>query len=376
VIKISSNFDGGNITCLTCDDPSDIRLEIKPDNGAKYFQWFYFRLTGAAGQACLLKLINAGASSYTNGWKDYRAVVSDDRETWLRAETGFDGETLTIRHTPAADSVYFAYFAPYSMERHADTIANVQGSARVRTSVLGSTLDGQDMDLLRIGEDGEGKRKCWFIARQHCGETMAEWWMEGFLARLLDEDDPVTRELLAKAVFYVVPNMNPDGSRRGHLRGNAIGTDLNRQWQDPSLEKSPEVFHVRRKMQETGVDFCLDVHGDEALPVNFLIGPEGIPSWSERLGTLFQDYKTTLKQVSPDFQTERAYPVPGPGKANTKMCGKYVGEAFGCLSMTLEMPFKDTVDTPHAAEGWSPERSRKLGTANLDALYAIIDRLR
>jgi murein tripeptide amidase MpaA len=58
------------------------------------------------------------------------------------------------------------------------------------------------------------------------------------------------------------------------------------------------------------------------------------------------------------------------------MCGNYVGEAFGCLSMTLEMPFNDTLETPHAAEGWSPERSRKLGAANLDAIHAIMDRLR
>ncbi len=375
-MKISSSFDGGNISCLACENPSDIRLEIQKDRGTEFYQWFYFRLTGAAGQDCHVKLTNAGASSYPDGWRDYRAVASEDRETWFRAETSYDGQTLTIRHTPATDSVYFAYFAPYSMERHADMIAEVQGSPRVRLSVLGATLDGQDMDLLRIGEDGEGKRTCWVVARQHSGETMAEWWMEGFLGRLLDEDDPMARELLSKAVFYVVPNMNPDGSRRGHLRGNALGTDLNRQWAEPSLEKSPEVFLVRRKMEETGVDFCLDVHGDEGRHFNFLIGPEGIPSWSDRLGDLLLDYKKALKQVSPDFQIERGYPIPGPGKANTRMCGKYLAEAFGCLSMTLEMPFNDTLDTPHAAEGWSPERSRKLGAANLDALYAILDRLR
>ena len=37
--------------------------------------------------------------------------------------------------------------------------------------------------------------------------------------------------------------------------------------------------------------------------------------------------------------------------------GVQVGEEFGCLAMTLEMPFKDTVDTPDPVKGWSPERS-------------------
>ena len=38
-----------------------------------------------------------------------------------------------------------------------------------------------------------------------------------------------------------IPNMNPDGSYRGHLRTNASGANLNREWKEPTLEKSPEV---------------------------------------------------------------------------------------------------------------------------------------
>ena len=35
--------------------------------------------------------------------------------------------------------------------------------------------------------------------------------------------------------------MNPDGSYRGHLRTNACGANLNREWKAPNLEHSPEV---------------------------------------------------------------------------------------------------------------------------------------
>ena len=107
---------------------------------------------------------------------------------------------------------------------------------------------------------------------------MAEWWMEGALEKLTDEDDPVARVLRRECTFRVVPNMNPDGSRRGHLRTNAAGVNLNREWHAPSAEKSPEVLCVRNAMDETGVDFAMDVHGDEAIPANFLAGFEGIPS--------------------------------------------------------------------------------------------------
>ena len=53
-----------------------------------------------------------------------------------------------------------------------------------------------------------------------------------------------------------VPNMNPDGSWRGHLRTNASGANLNREWLEPSAERSPEVLAVRNFMDEQ-VSPCL-----------------------------------------------------------------------------------------------------------------------
>lgn len=57
------------------------------------------------------------------------------------------------------------------------------------------------------------KKNIWVIARQHPGETMAEWFIEGLLESLLDSDNPTARSLLQHCRFHVVPNMNPGGSR-------------------------------------------------------------------------------------------------------------------------------------------------------------------
>jgi len=375
-MRISSNFDSGNIECLDCSKPADIRLAIKKDHNSDFYQWFHFRLVGARGEDCALRITNAGGAAYPKGWEGYRACASYDLQDWFRVPTTYDAPVLTINHRPEYDSVYYAYFAPYAMERHAGFVAGTLADPRVRLEVPGITLDGQDMDLLHVGKAGGGKRHCWVIARQHPGETMAEWWMEGFIERLLDPADPVSQELLRRAVFHIVPNMNPDGSRRGHLRTNAVGANLNREWLEPSLARSPEVFLVRSRMQATGVDYCFDVHGDEVMPYNFIISSQGVPSFSPRLGELTDRYRRALMQASPDFQIAHGYPDMTPGQANMTMCSNWVAESFGCLAMTLEMPFKDTADTPRPDEGWSPARSRRLGAANLDALAAVIDRLR
>lgn len=370
-MHISTAFDSGNIEVINASDPTDVQLKITPDAGEDHFQWFHFRVSGVRNTALSLKIVNASKVSYPDGWKDYRACASYDRQDWFRVPTSFDGTTLQIDHTPETDAIYYAYFAPYSLERHGDLVAEALSVPGVTHDRLGATVDGRDLDLLRIGAPAEGKRSCWLIARQHPGESMAQWMIEGLLERLLDSDDPVSHFVRERAVIYLVPNMNPDGSIRGHLRNNAAGANLNREWETPSLERSPEVLLVRERMQATGVDFFLDVHGDEALPYNFISGAEGIASWNDAAAARQQVYSDALLTVSPDFQTKFGYGVPAPGKANMTMAANWVGETFGCLSMTLEMPFKDTADTPHPF-GWSPERARLFGGAQLDALRASL----
>jgi len=260
-----------------------------------------------------------------------RRSASYDREDWFRVPTDYDGTVLTIRHTPQRDAIYYAYFAPYSMERHADLVARALRSQLVRLEVLGPTLDGQDLDLLRIGTPGEGKRVCWIVGRQHPGETMAEWWMEGFLERLLDGSDALARAVLKGAQLKRRPQHEPDGSRRGHLRTNAAGANLNREWQAPTMERSPEVFLVRRAMAASGVDYCLDVHGDETRPYNFLISTAGIPSFSEKQKSLYLAHGEALKRADPDFQTALHGNLEAkPGSATMTMCGNWVAETFSC----------------------------------------------
>ena len=372
---ISSRFDSGNIEVVDQSDPSSIRLTIRKDAGEDHFQWFHFRVTGARGRALGLRIENAGDASYPEGFQDYRACCSYDRTHWGRVDTTFDGKVLTIHDTPRHDSVYYSYFAPYSLERHADLIAHAICQPQVEYQRLGATVEGRDLDLLRVGEPGKGRRNVWIIARQHPGETMAEWLVEGLLHRLLEEDDPVAGALLEKAVFYIVPNMNPDGSFRGQLRNNAAGMNLNRAWAEPTMERSPEVFLVRERMMATGVDFCLDVHGDEGLPYNFIAGANGIPRFGPRLAELQHGYVDELIRRTPEFQKEHGYPIDPPGQANLSMATNWIGQTFDCLSMTLEQPFKDASNRPHS-DGWTPKRARRLGQVQLDVLRSVIDRLR
>ena len=380
-LHISSSFDAGAIEVVSLADPQDIQLNIRRDNASDFAQWFYFCLQGAAGVPVRLNFLNAGQSAYPKGWSDYRVVASYDHQNWFRLDTDFDGQVLRTAFTPAGNSVYLAYFEPYSYERHLDLIGSAANSEHVTLERLGSSLDGRDMTLLQITNVQSPvalaqRKKIWLIARQHPGESMAEWFVEGFLERLLDEADPVSRVLLDQCVFYVVPNMNPDGAVRGNLRTNAAGANLNREWAAPSLETSPEVYWVRQKMLEVGVDLNLDAHGDEGLPYNFVVGTEDTPGYSPRIAALEAAFKASWLAASPDFQTEHGYPRGKHGEANMTLATNWIGQQFTCLAFTIEMPFKDNANLPDPQVGWNGERSKRLGASVLQPVLAVLDQLR
>ncbi len=374
-MNITSNFDSGNIEVISIEKPEDIQLKIRKDTNSHFFQWFYFRVIGASGYPCQYKILNASESAYP-AWGAYQAVASYDNENWFRVPTVYENGQLIIQHQPEYNSVYYAYFAPYSYERHLKLIGEAQKSNLCVLQHVGETVENRNIDCLIIGTPDEDKKKIWIIARQHPGESMAEWFMEGVIKRLIDTNDPVSQKLLDKAVFYIVPNMNVDGSIHGNLRTNSLGVNYNREWNEPSLDKSPEVYHIRNMMDKVGLDMCLDIHGDEELPYNFVSRNEGIPKYTKRIENLEQRFLDAWLSVSPDFQDKVGYPKAEKGKANMSVCAKHIAQRFDCLSLTIEMPFKDNADMPNPLYGWSPERSVHLGESVLTAVLQVAEQLR
>jgi murein tripeptide amidase MpaA len=173
------------------------------------------------------------------------------------------------------------------------------------------------MECVKIGS---GDKVCWITHRQHPGETMAEYYAEGLLSHLLGLNsgyavDGMVSNVLKQYTFYIVPSMCPDGAFRGHLRTNAHGQNLNREWcpsgskedgtcyDASTLECSPEVYHILKKINKTSVDAFLDVHnGDEALPFNFIDGGEGCANWSPRLKALQGAFLAKYARNNSDMQ--------------------------------------------------------------------------
>ncbi len=94
--------------------------------------------------------------------------------------------------------------------------------------------------------------------------------VEGVIERLLRGDDDA-RRYLSRYCVYILPIANKDGVARGRTRFNSLGSDLNRQWDQPAdgrlapenqaLESWLEGMIARGKKPDLAIDFHNDNGG-------------------------------------------------------------------------------------------------------------------
>ncbi len=363
-MHLFAQMDGGNIV-FQGQQGDRCLLAIRQDSQSHFYQWFYFGIQSA--QAKTLVITNAAGAAYPEGWQDYQALASDDLQHWYRVPTQYQDGQLLIEHQPSQGQRWYAYFVPYGYVRYLQALATWQQRPEVSWTALGRTVQGRAIDLLTLGQ--AGKPKIWLSARQHPGETMASWYIEALINALLDT--PLGAELRQQAQFFVLPHLNPDGAVLGNLRTNAQGINLNREWAQPCMQRSPEVYLARQAMEARGVDLYIDVHGDESLPWNFMAGQLGADV-SEAILAQEQAFKEWYCQASVDFQQEQGY-APGQfGSEALSMATFWVGNRFSCPALTLEMPFKEHWRQPQvpmpAEPGWSVARTQELAKALLKPL--------
>jgi murein tripeptide amidase MpaA len=386
-IHIDAAVPSGRIEVIDAHNPKDIRLAVPKDPNSDLMGWYHFRASGVRGVACRYSLVNAGEiagvrlpnrgkQGFEDRWTNTGPLASYDLERWFRIPATYDGEVFSFAHQADSDVCHYAAFAPYPIERDQRFIATALRSPRVRLKTIGHSVQGRPIDLLTIGSEAAGKKKCWLIARQHPSETQGGFFLEGLLARLLDDGDAQACALLNEAVVYIVPNLNPDGSANGYSRTNALGVNLNREWQAPSQAHSPEILCVQQAMDSLGLDFCMDCHADAELNFNFVWPSENVPSWTSERQAAFKRFEMAWSEASPDYGVGEAYPGGVPAQADLSMGWNWIGERFpASLSVLLEQPFKDNRGSAQAPDGWTPQRATNFGATFLSGLLGVVGTL-
>jgi len=245
-VKFDANFESGNMNSVSTSDSVNYTVSTKSDIGGR---WFYFRITGAKDKFIRVNIVDDKTYSI-NDVK--RAMYSYDNKNFTRFTAAESPNEGTFQTTFSQDTVYVAYYTPYTFSYLQERINEWSQSEYVSVDTLGLTnhnLPIQEIILTDKSVPNDNKYQVWIHARTHPGETPASWHFDGIVQTLLKNDD-VIEYYRKNIVFHLIPFTNPDGVYYGRSRTNYDGVDVESNWNETDANTSTEVKILKKRMAE------------------------------------------------------------------------------------------------------------------------------
>jgi hypothetical protein len=262
-LVFDANFDNGHLDSAVQDGP-DLWTVAPP-------MWLHFRITGAVGAQPTLRL-EPGSGSYVYRSSHRMVFRYEGHSNWHLMDEGYlDGVYYYFRHgTPfTEDTVYLAYWYPWTWGQMQDKMTQIMGSPFVRNagprgySPEGRPVYGLELTDPRVPD--ACKQHVVIISRQHQYESLGSHISRGLGAYLAWEGAAEADALRRTAVVHLYPMAMPDQVYHGQTGNTPV--DPNRDWWPgppsgtPSL--NPEIHALREDiMASTGgtVTYGFDIH--------------------------------------------------------------------------------------------------------------------
>jgi Zinc carboxypeptidase len=194
-------------------------------------------------------------------------AISEDGRKWRTVPTdSLPGNRVQLRVEMSGPKLYVARIEPYRLSDLNRLLASIRINRVVQITVIGKTVAGRDLEIVRIG-DPMAPYRVFVRARAHPWESGSNWVAQGLMQRLLRGDDAAQRFLRVYSL-YVLPMANKDGVALGRTRFNLLGKDLNRNWDKPAdPELSPENAALEQWLESTiaarrGPHLAIELHND------------------------------------------------------------------------------------------------------------------
>ena len=236
------------------------------------------KLTTPAPPTLAFVILNAGRSNYKKGWNNYAPYMSTDFKTWQQLPKGqYENGQFSFQVAQPPASFYLAWYPPYTNTQHQDFLEQqLLSNANFTIKNNGDYISYGDLNQPTVV----------LIGRQHPGESMASFLLEGFLETLAQKVEPLP------CSFVLFPIVNKTGVQEGNHRYNPEGIDLNRVWNQTTI---PMIQQVKQALKDLpNPKLFIDCHGDEVSKIDYIFYSKIAKRTQEQL---FPKLQASLKDV-------------------------------------------------------------------------------
>ena len=281
-INFYTNFESGSLDSVAMSSFAAVQLseegvteiivldaftKTDPDNPADptiapSSRWFNFLMTGVRGRHIQLNFQKTDPQ---------RPFYSYDGVNYTRFNEEDIPKKGSIGRYFYHDSVYIAYFTPYTEEHLNAGIERWRANPDVQVTSAGYSEQGRDMPLLIVtnpDKPSRNKKKVYIHGRIHTSETPSSWHLDKLIDQLTSKEQ-YAQDLRDNVIFYILPFTNPDGVAGGLSRSNALGVNLEVNYNTSPEQTSQEVKNILTLLESITsdgrpIDLFLNMHSQVA----------------------------------------------------------------------------------------------------------------
>lgn len=264
-VVFESNFDSGNLQSVTTTDSINFTVRVNSDIVGR---WFYFKMKNVKNRYVSVAIQNSDAT---------RPMYSYNNKNWVRFTTEESPQKNVFRKTYTEDSVYVAYYVPYSVSQLTEKINQLVNNPFVKIDTIGFSEQNRPLIVLTITDftvPDSQKYFIWTHGRTHPSETPSSYHLDGMINFFLS-DDGVASHLRTKIKWFILPFINPDGVYLGKSRVNANNIDIERSWNLSPSQTPKEVLYTKNFLQsilsQRRIYVALNMHSQVANYATFWI---------------------------------------------------------------------------------------------------------
>lgn len=319
-MRIITNYQGSSIEIINNDEElNKAELSLKKENG-KYSHYYNFRVENEKKEKGSILIQNINNSAYYSNNSVYLPYIKKTELQWQRIDekkVSIMEDKIEIEIEPE-EKMEISLLPRYTTQDLKEFINNIKNNDEVNI----------EENILTKIEVGENKKQVVFvIGRQHPGETLSSFFIEGMIKAIL-----TNKEILNNYQFVFFPIVNVIGVQEGNHR-YTNGIDYNRSWNKKDCPK--EIKYLKEQIKLNKIEYFIDVHNDEITNKDYIRINQDI---SKKQIANIQILKTMTKFrrfVRAIIKEKRLINI------KSKTAREYVEKIYNCKSMLVELSMKE-----------------------------------
>lgn len=250
-MNILCNYEGASIKIIQNDIENNILyLSLKEENG-QFSHYYNFIIENLGEKEGIIYIKNMQYSPYYS--KDIKNIPYIKTNEWKRLEDFHVNEENELVMNVRPNTEQEISLVPRYVQKDLKQFIEKENNENIKLSY-------EPIDEIIIGD--VKLPMVVFTARQHPGETLSSFFIEGVIQEILNSS-----KLLEKYCFVIYPIVNKDGVKNGNHR-YTNGIDYNRSWNKKDAPN--EIKYIKEQLKKYNIKFFIDVHNDEITSENYI----------------------------------------------------------------------------------------------------------